>query len=130
MLHHLIGLHNRPQVQEFLISFDEAFVLLSPSGKLADPVEKATKRAEVANGPLRVWMERFNGQVASSASGYAVDGSLTIADVWLWCFVRYFRAGHVDYVPPTYIDQFPALVAHFEHISALPKVQQYLAQRK
>jgi glutathione S-transferase len=114
-------------VHEYIYSFEEAYSLFQLSNGL-EPEAKEAKRLEIAAGPLKAWFQRFNAHIALSPSGYVVGDSLTVADLRLRTMVGSFLSGNVDYVPPSYMEQFPHLVQHHSFVGAHPSVAAYYSK--
>ena len=58
-----------------------------------------------------------------AASGAFVCGaSPTIADFTLFCIVRNWTLGHIDYVPTDCLSAFPEVTAWLDRVKALPQL--------
>lgn len=79
-------------------------------------------RAELAAVVLPRHLGFFEATLQESESGWLVGNSVTIADLKLMPLVRWFRQGILDGIPPSFLDAFPAVLAHMEKVLALPAV--------
>ncbi len=75
-----------------------------------------------------MWLERFDGHIKDSPSGYVVGNTLTIADLRLRTLVDSFLRGDVDYIEPSYIEQFPNLIEHYRLVASHPAIEAYYSE--
>lgn len=95
----------------------------------SDADEKQRLREALAAGPLSDFLRNMAGRLESRGGEWFADGRLTVADLRLYIWMSYLRAGKLDHVSPQLADAVaPVLVAHHERVKAHPGVQAYDAQ--
>jgi glutathione S-transferase len=97
---------------------------------LAD-AEKKKAREELAAGPLTRFLKTFEGKLKAAGGEYFADKRLTVADLKVFMWIRWLRAGVLDHIPRDLVDRVaPSLVKHFERVAGHPKVAEYYKARK
>mmetsp|Transcript_14624 Transcript_14624/g.37276 ORF Transcript_14624/g.37276 Transcript_14624/m.37276 type:complete len:242 (-) Transcript_14624:25-750(-) len=94
-----------------------------------DAGKKAALRKAYSEGPMRVKMELVNSYAEAAGEGFSCGDGVTVADLSIMGFVDMIRAGDFDHVPPSYIDQFPALVALASRTAESKVVKGYYASK-
>ena len=62
---------------------------------------------------------------------YFADQRLTVADLKIFMWVRWLRAGVLDHIPKDLVDRVaPLLVKHSERVASHPGVAEYYRRRK
>lgn len=98
-----------------------------PSTKGLSDDEKRSVREDFAGG----WLTRWAHTVSENIRGPFLEGeALSVADIKLYVILRAFMSDTYDHIPGSFFDAFPELVAHFEGVTAAPKVVGYWATRK
>jgi glutathione S-transferase len=93
---------------------------------IKDADAKRAARQTLADGPLRLYLERLQARLQQTGGEYFADNRLTVADLKVFVWIRYLRSGTLDYIPADLPDRIaPRLVAHFERVNAHPKIIAY-----
>ena len=82
------------------------------------------------DGPLATWLQRIERGVLQSTSGFIVGHHITAADAALASFLTCIQSGLFDHVPPSYLERFPALLAHQQCVLEHGPIASYLAARR
>ncbi|KAJ0402226.1 hypothetical protein ATCC90586_002207 [Pythium insidiosum] len=131
-------------VDEILGAYDDLLGLLLPSFMEKDPEQKKLMREELMAGPLQKMLdqiekrlqhlEKVKGQQRQQEPGLdATERDVLIHEIMVWDYVRMFRGDFIDHLPhvsPKVVDQFPHLVAIYDKVAMLPKVQEWNATRQ
>ncbi len=91
---------------------------------IAAPGERAAVRAELTDRVVPRWLGHLDRLLAADArgGGFVVGNALTVADLALWYLVELVR----DYGFTAALAAHPRLLAHFDRISARPRVADYV----
>lgn len=108
------------------LSLDEA------AGVCGDIMDKAPqdsdkaalkpKREEFAQGRLKMYMKHLQQMVTSSDGPFLLGGKISVGDLIIHGLVGMVLSGNFDFVEPSYMDQFPTLVALSEAVAKDPVV--------
>jgi len=112
------------KVEEFLSTVDDIGALFRPSYGEQDLVKRAALRGELAQGPLKTWVQRIDAQIAKNPAGYVTGQTLTIADVRLFALCT----RRVDGIPADYFHQFSHVYALVQKIAHHPLIEDYYAR--
>lgn len=93
--------------------------LMGPLAREVDPA-----RVAAAKGPAVFWFSCVEKQLAASGSGWLVGSQLSVAD--LACYGVLLFLKHATLLPPLH-EAFPAVLALFDRVAALPKVMEWTA---
>ena len=97
---------------------------------IKDEEAKIAARRALADGPIRFYLERLQARLERSGGEYFADNRLTVADLKVFVWVRWLRAGVLDHVPKNLPDRFaPLLVQHFGRVNNHPKIAAYYESR-
>jgi glutathione S-transferase len=92
---------------------------------------KKKAREALAAGPLTRFLQQFQAKLKAAGGEYFADRRLTVADLKVFMFIRWLRAGVLDHIPKDFVDAVaPQLVQHFERVKSHPKVAEYYQRRK
>lgn len=90
---------------------------------IPDGPEKKAARQRLADGPISLYLKRFESMLAQRGGQYFADNRLTVADLKMFVWIRYLRSGMLDYVPKDLVDSLvPALAEHSERVRSHPAV--------
>lgn len=93
---------------------------------IKDDAVKRGARQALADGPLRLYLERLQARLEKTGGKYFADGRLTVADLKVFVWIRYLRSGTLDHIPRDLPDRVaPLLVEHFKRVNDHPKVVAY-----
>lgn len=96
---------------------------------IKDETEKKAAREALADGPLRLYLQKLQAMLEARGGDYFSDGRLTVADLKVMVVVRSLRSGILDYVPTDLPDKLaPKLVEHLDRVLGHPKVAEYYAR--
>ncbi len=95
-----------------------------------DEEAKKTAREALANGPIPMYLMRFQTYLYDRGREYFADNRLTVADLAMFVWIRYLRSGILDYIPSDLVDQSaPLLVQHFEILNSHSRILAYYEGR-
>ncbi len=87
---------------------------------------KRSARQALADGPLRLYLERLQVRLEQSGGQYFAEDRLTVADLKVFVWIRYLRSGTLDHIPTDLPDRVaPLLLEHFQRVNDHPKVVAY-----
>lgn len=96
-----------------------------------DDAGKKKAREALAADALPRHLETLAARLQAAGGEYFADRRLTVADLKVFQLVRWLRTGVLDHIPKDMVDRVaPALVKHFERVSAHPKIADYYRSRK
>jgi glutathione S-transferase len=107
--------------------------LFSARASLSFAYQVAARKSLIApEGRLTMHLSGLNSICAENgASGYAVTGSLTVADLAIWRLAGWLSSGVIDGIPVDYVaSSFPAIAEVCEMVDAHPKVIEWKAQHQ
>lgn len=112
------------RVDECIQAMDTMVELVNPIGAGEEQTVKEAKRKEACESgaifKLLQQTERFIA--ANGANGFAVGGSLTIADLAVYCNTSNLIGGLFDGVPSTALDPFPTIQAVRKNVANVPAI--------
>jgi glutathione S-transferase len=92
--------------------------------------EKKARRAELAEGPLKLFLERLERRLVAEGGEWFGGGPLGVADLKVYLWIRHLRSGKIDYLPRDLPERYaPLLVAHHDRVKADPRVRAYELMR-
>jgi len=95
------------------------------------PDAKKKAREELAAGPITRYLEQMQLRLKAAGGEYFADKRLTVADLKVFLWLRWLKAGVLDHIPADLPARIaPLLVQHFERVIGHPKVAAYYAARK
>ncbi|MDX1408894.1 MAG: glutathione S-transferase [Saprospiraceae bacterium] len=107
---------------------DDLMNKIVPTFFIEDDEQKRKARAELADGPIPVYLKSLGRILEDRGGEYFAGNRLTVADLKVFLFVRYMRSGMLDYVATDLPDTLaPNLVTHFERINAHPAIVDWYA---
>ncbi|KAJ9452082.1 Glutathione S-transferase 1 [Diplonema papillatum] len=114
-------------VDELVDKVSDGLDPLVPTWDIEDAKEREAKRAElmVKGGPIEKWAAHIDGELAKSTSGFALLDQLTMADLYIFTYVCFFRSGKLDGIPQDSFDHLSHLCLHREKIADIPQVKVY-----
>ena len=87
--------------------------ILSSAPQNADAAIKKELREKWADGKLKIFMNYLNKKVTEAGPlSFLVEGKLSLADLYVYASLKSILKGSYDYVPPSYLDAWPALLAY------------------
>lgn len=93
---------------------------------MEDEAAKRAAREVLVAGPIRLYLTRLQEMLLARGGEYFADGRLTVVDLRVYVWVQNLRSGVLDHVPRDLVDRVaPALVEHYDRISAHPAVVAY-----
>ena len=113
-----------------LVSVAEDLASSAPQDPDAE-AKKAKREAWAADGgKMHKFLGYLDARVAAGGGPYATGAALTMADLALVATINMIRSGNLDYVSPSVVDRYAALVALFDKVTAHPVVAAELASYK
>mmetsp|Transcript_119823 Transcript_119823/g.207974 ORF Transcript_119823/g.207974 Transcript_119823/m.207974 type:complete len:247 (-) Transcript_119823:156-896(-) len=116
------------QVDEVLDAFDDFFMLLAPTYKIADKHEKEDFRRQLfsAGGQGANFMDIFEKRLQSSKSGWVVsEAGLTVADLVYFGYLCMIRSGSVDGLNLSLFSKYRKIMEHKDRVARIPEIQAY-----
>jgi len=131
----LAGLYPKDDWQALLCDevMDAAEDISTRIAHTIDLAEDAKKKAreELVAGPITRYLEQFQARLKAARGEYFADQRLTVADLKIFMWVRWLRAGVLDHIPKDLVDRVaPLLVKHSERVASHPGVAEYYRRRK
>ena len=124
-----------PDDPELAMRCDELMDLSSdilnncPGGDTPEAKKKA--RLDYAAGKLKVYIDLLARRLEENGGPYVSGSTLTIGDLFVeFMVVNQIKVGDFDYIDPSYIDQWPKLVAFHELVHKHEAVAAYYASKK
>jgi len=115
------------KVDEVIDLATDITVKIRPALIEKDPEKMKEMRRELAETVLPQWLGFMEKLLDTNGkTGYFVNDSLTLADLVAWRLCGWISGGIIDGIPETILDVFPLLNAHQNHISNLPKIEEWL----
>lgn len=116
------------KVDEIIDAFDDLWLVLSPTMKIADQEtkEEARRKLFAPGGAARALLDIFEKALNASVSGYIVpQAHLTIADIMLFCTLNTFRSGFLEGLGPDLYKDHSKIMEHKHKIASIPLVKKY-----
>jgi len=117
------------KVDELLDVFDDLWILLAPTFRIADQGQKelVRKKLFVAGAEAAVIMDTLEKAVGESSSDYVVpQAGLTIADLTYFGFITFIRSGFIEGLEDRRLfEAWPKILAHKERIGKIPEIAAY-----
>ena len=118
------------QVDEIMDATEDIGSRIGATIQMDDAGKKKVREALVADALPR-HLDTLQARLQAAGGEWFADKRLTVADLKVFNLVRWLRSGALDHVPKDLVDRVaPALVKHFERVSAFPKVAEYYQGRK
>lgn len=114
-------------VDELLDTVQDMFTKI-PNDK--DEKLKKEKREEFAGGRLKEYMEILTESCKQNGGPYVSGKTVTIADIAVEGLVNYILSGNVDFVPASYLEDWPEVVKASALVKDSDVVKAYNASRK
>jgi len=119
------------KVDEVIDLATDITVKIRPALIEKDPEKMKEMRRELAETVLPQWLGFMEKLLDTNGkTGYFVNDSLTLADLVAWRLCGWISGGIIDGIPETILDVFPLLNAHQNHISNLPKIEEWLEKNR
>ena len=130
---------NRPQVlnalnhtvvTEVMDALEDILSKIVPTFFIQDEDEKKQARTALADGPIKLLLQRLDSMLSDRGGEYFADGRLTMADLRVFLWIKNLNSGLLDYVPTDIVGRLaPGLNQHSDRISNDPGVRAYYAGR-
>ena len=109
-------------IEDISVEFEETIAL--------EPEAKKKAREALAKGPLLRYLQQIDARLKRGGGEWFVENRLTVADLKCFIWIRLFKSGKADYVPPDIVDKnAPLLAKHLERVRSHPKIAAYYAAR-
>lgn len=105
---------------------EEARHHISPLLRIKDEAEKLEKRGELATKYLPAWAANVEKQLGDGP--FIAGDKMSVADIKLYMFVRWFEKGTVDHVPANVFERFEKLTRLYKAVAAHPRVAEWVAR--
>jgi prostaglandin-H2 D-isomerase / glutathione transferase len=113
-------------IDQIIDAATDITVLFSASMREKDTTKKISMREDIASESLPKWLNYLTNLLEQDSSGFFVGDSLTIADLAIWRLLGWLKGGFLDGIPTTVVDDYPALVRHFNSIDSVPEIRQWM----
>jgi len=115
-------------VDEMIDAFEDVRMKIVPTFAIKDADEKLAARAALFadDGACTQLLAKIDGFMGD---GFAVGGVFTLADVWTYFMVMFFRSGFLDGVPADFVDKHPKMKAVAARVAANPEVKAYVESK-
>lgn len=109
---------------------DIAQDMMTKCPQSADVDEKKKLREEYANGKLKSFLAIVEDRFSRTPGPFLLGEKFTIGDLGIMGIVDAITLGFWDYIPKTYVDEFPWLKAHHSACRDSSVVSDYYASIK
>lgn len=99
---------------------------VGPSLRISDETQKRSAREELATRYLPQWAAHVEKQLGSGP--FVAGDQLSVVDIKLYIFTRWFTTGIVDHVPPTVFSPFEKLTRLHQAVAAHSRVADWLSR--
>lgn len=116
------------QVDEVLDAFDDLFMLLAPTYKIADKIEKEAFRQQLFSrgGQAADLMDIFEKRLAKSKSGWVVsEAGLTVADLVYFGYLCMLRSGFIEGLDLSLFAKYRKILEHKDRVAKIPEILAY-----
>mmetsp|Transcript_49127 Transcript_49127/g.97636 ORF Transcript_49127/g.97636 Transcript_49127/m.97636 type:complete len:243 (+) Transcript_49127:45-773(+) len=116
------------KVDEVMDAFDDLWILLGPTFRVADKEQKELARKELfaPEGPATFFVKIFEKMLTESTTGFVVpEAGLTVADLSYFCFLNLIRSGFVEGLAPDLFSGYPKIMEHKERVAKIPAIKEY-----
>lgn len=131
----LTGLYPQDALQaafcdEVMDAVEDISLQIGATMFIKDEEQKKAKRKELVEGPLAFFLERVQRRLEAHGGAFFAGGSLSVADLKVYLWIRHLKSGTLDHIPTDLVDRLaPKLAAHFDRVKADPRVVAYGAMR-
>lgn len=105
-----------PDDADAALLVDEIMDVTSEVGNKApqhsDAETKKKLREEYAAGPLAKYCTFLERKVKAAGGPFVAGAKMSVADISIYILTNMIATNDLDYVPATYLDAYPALLAH------------------
>lgn len=117
------------QVDETLDAFDDLWLLIAPTFRIKDQLEREKARQDLfeqKEGEAALIVASLERTLARSTTGLAVpEAGFTLADLVYFCFLNTIRSGFIGGLTPAIFQDYPNIVKHREKIASMPEIKSY-----
>ncbi|KAJ0389361.1 hypothetical protein P43SY_011209 [Pythium insidiosum] len=118
------------KIDEIFGPIDDFLGSIGPSFHEQDPEKQRAMRQEMEREAIPGFFSKLDQRIAARGAPFATGASLTVADLAIYGVIGFLRHGELPHVSPKVVDQFPHLVAIYDKVAMLPKVQEWNATRQ
>lgn len=112
---------------EVLEAAEDLANLVTPSMREKDAATRVAIREALVKGALRTAFHQLDALLVAAGGQFFVGGTLSVADLKVYCVANWFRSGSLDGIPKEFVEEFPALLSLVHRVGALPKVAEWNA---
>jgi glutathione S-transferase len=117
-------------VDEVMDAVEDISTRIGSTFSLAGEARQKAREA-LAAGSLAHFLRQFESRLKAGGGEWFAEKRLTIADLKCYLFVRWLKAGVLDHIPATIVEQHaPLLAKHPERVESHPAVAAYYAARR
>jgi glutathione S-transferase len=92
---------------------------ISATFRIEDPAQKRAAREALAEGPIRLYLERLQELLQARGGQYFADARLSVADLKVFVWIRGLRSGILDHIPVDLAERVaPLLAKHCDKIGS------------
>lgn len=115
------------KVDEQMDSFDDLWILLAPTYRIQNQVQKEQARQRLfEEGEARFLIDIFEKTLEKSTNGFVIaEAGFSVADLMFFAFLSMVRSGFVEGLGPKLLSGYPNIPKHKEMVAAIPEVQKY-----
>ncbi|GLE07055.1 hypothetical protein PINS_up016924 [Pythium insidiosum] len=115
------------RIDEVFGPIDDFLNSIGPSFREQDPERQRAMRQEMERDTIPALLGKLDQRIAKRATSFAAGDKLTVADLAIVGVIGFLRHGELPHVSPKVVEQFPQLLAIYDRVMQLPKVQEYYA---
>ena len=93
---------------------------------IADESKKQKEQEALLDGPVTLYLRRFEERLQENGGKYFAGNDLSVADLKVFVWVQYLLSGSLDYIPTETVERTaPCLLEHFNRISQNPAIKRH-----
>jgi prostaglandin-H2 D-isomerase / glutathione transferase len=116
------------KIDEMIDAFEDLRILIIPTYAIIDQAEKEAARLELVSKDGKMY-ELLKKLEKECGDNFIVCDFLTIADLWVYMLLNFFRCGFYDGIPNDYLSDFPKLTNVINNVKKIPLINKYVTEK-
>jgi len=113
------------RLESLLCAAEDLRAAVSKTFGIRDPEELERRRAELVDGPIRIWAANMEKQIKGPFAGGA---EISVADLKVFIVAGWLKKGVLDHVPTDVLSPFSMLEGLYKNVKKHPKVVEWYAR--